>query len=99
MTDSEKVLQQLRLAGPRGCHSFDLIRLCGTTRIAARCHDLKKRGHAITSVPERKGGAIGCRYFLNELVKKEIEFKWIFDGRTARQVPIEREKIVQGNLF
>ena len=69
MTHSEKVLQILRSVGEKGIHSFDLGHSVGTWRVAARIHDLKKRGHNIVSVPEPKGNMVGCRYFLNEITK------------------------------
>jgi len=72
-TDCQKTLEYLRQSKNRGCHSFDLMHLVGTTRIAARIDDLKKQGFSITSVKEKKGDALGCRYYLHEAVTATIE--------------------------
>ena len=94
MTDAQKVLHELQIAGNKGCHSFTLIHSCHTTRIAARINDLKKQGYKITSTPERMGNSIGCRYFLNEEKKKEG--KWDFSSGKARWIT---EEVEQEHLF
>lgn len=63
-TDVQKTLQLLTEAGSSGMHSFDLNKLVGTTRIAARVNDLKAQGYEITSIYEKRGDSHGCRYFL-----------------------------------
>lgn len=63
MTDIYKTLRCLQQAGSNGVHGFDLNRIIGTTRAAARINDLKKLGYNITSVWENKGNAKGKRYF------------------------------------
>lgn len=63
-TDCELTLQILQTAGPRGVHSFDLMRMINSPRAGARICDLKKKGYSISSVSEKKGDAIGVRYFL-----------------------------------
>jgi biotin operon repressor len=66
MTDTQKTLKVLRLAGEKGIHSFDLGREIGTIRISARIYDLKKKGYAIDARPEKRGDAVGVRYTLIE---------------------------------
>lgn len=76
MTKAQAVLEQLNLAGSRGVHGFDL-KQAGGDRYAARINDLKRAGHQIHSIPERRGRAMGCRYFLgpnNDLPKAHIVF-------------------------
>lgn len=67
MTKTERLKRALYFAGEEGIHSFDLLNIAGY-RYAARVHDLRSKGLDIASVPEKKGDAIGCRYFL---IKKE----------------------------
>lgn len=64
MTDTELTLQALQNAGETGVHSFELNRIVGTIRAAARVNDLKKLGYVISSRPETLGFARGVRYFL-----------------------------------
>lgn len=56
----------LKKADTTGIHSFELNRLVGTTRSAARIRDLKDLGYIIQSKPERLGDAYGVRYTLTE---------------------------------
>lgn len=91
MSDSSKILQLLQTRGSRGLHSFEIVQLVHTIRGAARILDLKKLGHKITSIPERMGNSVGCRYFLNHFpdVGKKIEYR--FEGNKA--IPIEEEML------
>ena len=75
-TDIDKTLDILRTYKIKGVHSFILMKLVGSTRVAARIEDLKKRGYNIRSVPEKMDNALGCRYFLEEVraVKPQIIF-------------------------
>lgn len=84
-TDTEKTLELLKAYGTKGCHSFVLNKLVGTTRIAARINDLKNQGHNITSVPEKMDGALGCRYFLNQATPTKTR-KLIFEGNVCKEV-------------
>ena len=100
MTDVKKTLEILRNAGASGVHSFDLNRLVGTTRSAARIDDLKKLGYVITSKPEKMGDSRGVRYYLFENKKKvEAEtvkpgLRLIFEGNTARWVKDGQQEIL-----
>lgn len=82
MTKTKLALLFLKQAGSAGVHSFDLNRLIGTTRCAARVQDLKDQGYDITSVFERKGRSWGVRYFLRS--KEEYKPSYKFDP--GRQV-------------
>ncbi len=73
-TQTTRALHYLRQAGSSGIHSFDLNKLVGTTRIAARINDLKHLGYNITSVHERKGRSWGVRYVLRVHKKLAYEF-------------------------
>lgn len=89
-TDIQKTLELLRQAGPRGIHSFELNKLVGTDRAAARVRDLKEMGHAISRVTEKMNGSVGCRYFLVSEIEKPIErpIRYIFKGNTAIPVTV-----------
>lgn len=63
LTKKQLILHKLMGAGDEGVHSFDLVHV-GGFRYSARVNDLKKQGFNILSVPEKKGTAVGCRYFL-----------------------------------
>lgn len=79
-TDLQKTLENLRAYGSRGCHSFILMKLVGSTRVAARIEDLKKQGYSIRSIPENMDGQLGCRYFLEEDRLKRPEIIFNADG-------------------
>ena len=80
MSDIQKTLDNLRAYGNKGCHSFVLMKLVGSTRVAARIEDLKKRGYRITSVPEEMDGTTGCRYFLYEDSPRKPQVVFNNDG-------------------
>jgi hypothetical protein len=65
MTSCEIILKILLDAGDSGVHSFDLGRQAQTWRAAARINDLKHKGYTITSIPEKRNGTVGCRYFIH----------------------------------
>lgn len=71
-TDVQKTLELLQQAGDKGIHSFDLNRLVGTTRSAARIQDLKNLGYDIEAFPETIGTSRGVRYFLTDSPKEQI---------------------------
>jgi hypothetical protein len=81
-THIQQTLEWLRSYESKGCHSFVLMKLVGTTRIAARINDLKKLGYNITSRPEKLDDTLGCRYFLNELPKPKTQF--VFDNQSNK---------------
>ena len=91
MTDKQKVLEALQDAGATGIHSFDLIKRCGTYRVAARVNDLRKEGYVIVSVNEKKGNSLGCRYSLHSSpeVKPKPE-QYIFRDNVA--IPVADPK-------
>ena len=92
MTDTELTLQALQNAGNAGVHSFDLNRLVGTIRAAARVNDLKNLGYQITARPETLGNARGVRYFLVSSPKATL----FFDAIRQVQVYVEvKEAITQ----
>ncbi len=70
-TDCDKTLFALIDAGDKGVHSFALNGIVGTNYSPRRIYDLKKKGYVITSIPEKLGNAIGCRYFLQSKPIKE----------------------------
>lgn len=75
-TKLTKTLEALKNA-PIGIHSFDLMRIAGTTRVAARILDLKKMGYSISSKLETLHGVDGCRYKLENgtpITKKKPEY-------------------------
>ncbi len=78
MSDLKKTLDTLRAYGKKGCHSFILMKLVGSTRVAARVDDLQKQGYHITSIYEDLDGTPGCRYFLHE--ERKLPKKIIFDN-------------------
>lgn len=90
-SDTQKTLQILRERKSLGVHSFELNKLVGTTRSAARVQDLKDMGHSISAVREKMGDAVGVRYYL---VSEKIEpispngYRWTFKGNTAVRVQI-----------
>ena len=91
MTDCEKCLMYLKQAGSIGVHSFDLNVLAGTSRSAARINDLKSKGYKIASKREKRGDAIGVRYFLSpEITNIPQKYKMVFDNKnnTVRKVLI-----------
>jgi hypothetical protein len=65
VSKTEKVFRALELAGESGVHSFDLQGV-GGWRYSARIYDLRNDGKEIISIPERKGDAMGVRYYLVE---------------------------------
>ena len=88
-TDKQQTLWVLKKVGDKGIHSFELNRLIGSTRAAARINDLKHEGYQIDTKHEKVGNAWGVRYFLRKSVKEEIKpFKWEFDliNNIARKV-------------
>ena len=90
-TDIQKTLQTLR-EHPKGIHSFDLNRIVGTTRSAARINDLKRLGYHIDSRQHVKmGNSWGAVYTLIETTKPEMT--WItYENeqgyRVSKQVPV-----------
>ena len=85
-----KTYEMLKAAGSQGIHSFELMRLAGTTRVAARVRDLKKQGHCIRSFHEALRGVEGCRYILDRDNFNEIKTKkpmYTFDS--SKQVFIQ----------
>ena len=60
---AQLVLEKLEIAGEQGVFSFDLANV-GGWRYAARINDLKKSGHEILSLAEKRGRSLGCRYIL-----------------------------------
>lgn len=65
-TKQSIIYNELKRAGDRGVHSFDLNRIAQTTRTAARIQDLKDLGLSIISKKEKLGNAWGVRYYLGE---------------------------------
>lgn len=55
-------------SGSEGTHSFDLMRRV-TPRTAARIYDNKKKGIEYVTKPERKGNAVGVRYWRKEFYR------------------------------
>lgn len=96
-TDCQRTLQLLREAGKAGIHSFDLNSRVGTTRAAARIDDLKRQGHKISAVYERRGNSLGVRYFLTQKVNKKVEDHWDFS--TGKAIWIEHEEPKQERMF
>lgn len=92
--DVLKTLDALRKAGDTGVHSFELNRIVGTTRAAARVRDLRKQGYSITSKREQLGDAWGVRYFLTSSPVHESPLfqqkpiRWEFDMKTYTARPI-----------
>ena len=64
ITDLKQTLRLLQERGRGGIHSFELMKLVGTNRAAARIRDLRKLGYIIESVPEKRGDSNGVRYTL-----------------------------------
>lgn len=87
--DTKKTLEALKRAGKHGVHSFELNRIVGTTRAAARVNDLIKLGYKISNGNGHKelmGTAFGVRYTLEEEVTETKE-RWEFDANgVARRV-------------
>lgn len=81
-TKLNKTLDALKNA-PYGIHSFDLMKVAGTTRVAARINDLKKMGYSISSKRETLHGVEGCRYKLENHTpvtqKKAIRYELYTD--------------------
>lgn len=63
---AELLLEKLQEVGEKGMFSFDMIPY-GGLRYAARIQDLKNQGVDIESVKEKRGGSVGCRYFLRSV--------------------------------
>ena len=85
-TKEYKTLQTLQRVGLYGIHSFHLMKEVGSTRVAARVNDLKKKGYLIDSKKETFGGVEGCRYTLrgksegSTLKEKQItQYKFVGD--------------------
>lgn len=79
MTHTKLALYYLKEAGLTGIHSFDLNRLIGSTRAAARIQDLKDQGYSIASRLERRGRSWGKRYFFigkANQTKRVAEYKF-----------------------
>lgn len=94
-TDKDKTLLLLQQSGEAGIHSFELGKIVGTIRIAARIEELRKQGHNILSVAERMGDAIGVRYYLVTDSKPELQeekqprrFRYEFVGNMAVKVAV-----------
>ena len=90
-TKEYKTLEILQRVGLYGIHSFHLMKEVGSTRVAARVNDLKKKGYIIESKRETLGGVEGCRYYLKgkregAAVKEKPVVKYQFIGNYA--VPI-----------
>ena len=64
LSDREAVLQALRQAGRRGCHSLALRRGGFTANVSQRVAELREQGHVIEATLERWGRRNGCRYTL-----------------------------------
>lgn len=65
-TQLQRTYQELKKAGAKGIHSFDLIKKVGSWKALARVADMRKEGMNIVSIHEKKGHSYGVRYFLNE---------------------------------
>ena len=98
-TDCELTLEVLQHAGSNGIHSFDLIRMVNSPRAIARICDLKKKGYSITSVSEKKGNAIGVRYFLNNSLITKPSYVLVDPMKDTRPLFQEAYRATQGVLL
>ena len=87
MTDKQRVLKILEQASDKGIHSFDLMKLANTPRVAARVRDLKEEGYDIASEPEKMGDSVGTRYTLVGGVQKPV-YKWIIDDVNNKAIRV-----------
>jgi Helix-turn-helix domain len=67
------VLDLLRERGPLGATDLDALERCGTTRLAARVHELRAEGHDIRSeLVSTASGKRVSRYVLREAAQMEM---------------------------
>lgn len=64
LTDLKLTLKLLQERGAKGIHSFELMSIVGSNRVASRIRELRKLGYIIGSVPEKRGDSRGTRYTL-----------------------------------
>lgn len=99
MNDKEKILAILKDRNDNGIHSFELMDLVKSNRVAARINELREEGYSILSTPEKRGDSVGTRYYLTEILEDSVktskapQYKFEFytdsEGRSmARRVQV-----------
>lgn len=81
-TQKEKILRLLTEAGQTGINSFGIARDLAL-QLPTRIFELREQGYEIISIDQPDGSV---NYVLYGLEQKKTDFKWVFEGATAKKV-------------